>query len=157
MPIMSLFQSWTQGRVVFGREGMRKLWSASKVQLYLGEVAETEFLRELAELAGDYGKSTASVSYTRGIRSINHQLRRGRILDAAELSALPRGRAVILSCRAPAVRTETVPWMKGKHAAAVRASIAAHDPSRTVVALPVPSTALPVGTYPPESDQEHGK
>jgi type IV secretory pathway TraG/TraD family ATPase VirD4 len=157
IPIMSLFQSWAQGQVVFGREGMRKLWSASNVKLYLGGVAEADFLRELSELVGDYDKSTGSVSYNRGIRSTNHQLRRERILDASELSALPRGRAVMLSSGTPAALIETVPWMKGKHAAAVRASIAAHDPSGTVLTAPAPSTAVPVAPIPSESDQEHGK
>jgi len=154
IPIMSLFQSWAQGQVVFGREGMRKLWSASNVKLYLGGVAEAEFLRELSELVGDYDKSTASVSYNRGIRSTNHQLRRERILDAAELSALPRGRAVMLSSGTPAALIETVPWMKGKHAAAVRASIAAHDPSGTAVAAAALPIAVPVAAIPAGSDQD---
>lgn len=157
IPIMSLFQSWAQGQVVFGREGMRKLWSASNVKLYLGGVAEAEFLRELSELVGDYDKSTASVSYNRGIRSTNHQLRRERILDAAELSALPRGRAVMLSSGTPAALIETVPWMKGKHAAAVRASIAAHDPSGAAVAASAPPITISVATIPPESDQDNEK
>ncbi len=157
IPIMSLFQSWAQGQVVFGREGMRKLWSASNVKLYLGGVAEAEFLRELSELVGDYDKSTASVSYNRGIRSTNHQLRRERILDAAELSALPRGRAVMLSSGTPAALIETVPWMKGKHAAAVRASIAAHDPSGAAVAATALPIAVPVAAIPPESDQDSEK
>lgn len=157
IPIMSLFQSWAQGQVVFGREGMRKLWSASNVKLYLGGVAEAEFLRELSELVGDYDKSTASVSYNRGIRATNHQLRRERILDAAELSALPRGRAVMLSSGTPAALIETVPWMKGKHAAAVRASIAAHDPSGAAVAATALPIAVPVAAIPPESDQDSEK
>ena len=50
IPIMSLFQSWSQGQVVFGREGMRELWSASNVKLYLGGISEADFLRELSEL-----------------------------------------------------------------------------------------------------------
>jgi type IV secretory pathway TraG/TraD family ATPase VirD4 len=154
---MSLFQSWAQGQVVFGREGMRKLWSASNVKLYLGGVAEADFLRELSELVGDYDKSTGSVSYNRGIRSTNHQLRRERILDASELAALPRGRAVMLSSGTPAALIETVPWMAGKHAPAVRASIAAHDPSGSVLTAAAPSTAVPVATIPAQSDQERGK
>jgi type IV secretory pathway TraG/TraD family ATPase VirD4 len=157
IPIMSLFQSWAQGQVVFGREGMRKLWSASNVKLYLGGVAEADFLRELSELVGDYDKSTGSVSYNRGIRSTNHQLRRERILDASELAALPRGRAVMLSSGTPAALIETVPWMAGKHAPAVRASIAAHDPSGSVLTAAAPSTAVPVATIPAQSDQERGK
>jgi type IV secretory pathway TraG/TraD family ATPase VirD4 len=157
IPIMSLFQSWAQGQVGFGREGMRKLWSASNVKLYLGGVAEAEFLRELSELVGDYDKSTASVSYNRGIRSTNHQLRRERILDAAELSALPRGRAVMLSSGTPAALIETVPWMKGKHAADVRASIAAHDPSGTAGSASTQQISVPVASILPESDQESEK
>lgn len=148
IPIMSLFQSWSQGQVVFGREGMRKLWSASNVKLYLGGVSEADFLRELSELVGDYDKSTASVSYNKGLRSTSHQLRRERILDASELAALPRGRGVMLSSGSPAALIETVPWMKGKHAQAVRESIAAHDPAVPVtVAAP---SAAPVATIDPD-------
>ena len=69
---MSLFQSWSQGVDVFGREGMRKLWSASNTKVYLGGVSEAEFLRELSELIGDYDMYTASVSYNKGIRSTSH-------------------------------------------------------------------------------------
>ncbi len=129
IPILSVFQSWAQGQVVFGREGMRKLWSASNVKLYLGGISEADFLRELSELVGDYDKQTASVSYSRGQRSTNHQLRRERIMDSSELAALPRGRAVMLASGTRAALLETVPWMAGRHAAAVRASIAAHDPA----------------------------
>ena len=152
IPIMSLFQSWAQGQVVFGREGMRKLWSASNVKLYLGGVSEADFLRELSELVGDYDKSTSSVSYNKGVRSTNHQLRRERILDASELAALPRGRAVMLSSGSPAALIETVPWMKGKHAQAVHASIAAHDP-----AMPAADTApaaAPVAMIDPDDLEE---
>jgi len=129
IPILSVFQSWSQGQVVFGREGMRKLWSASNVKLYLGGSSEADFLRELSELVGDYDKQTASVSFNRGTRSTSHQLRRERILDAADLAALPRGRAVMLSSGNPPALIRTVPWMEGPHAAAVRASIAAHEPA----------------------------
>ena len=157
IPIMSLFQSWAQGQVVFGRDGMRKLWSASNVKLYLGGVAEADFLRELSELIGDYDKTTASVTYNRGVRSTNHQLRRERILDAAELSALPRGRAVMLSSGTPAALIETMPWMNGKHAAAVRGSIWAHNPSAPIRPAPSPQAALPVTLISPEASPEVAK
>jgi type IV secretory pathway TraG/TraD family ATPase VirD4 len=133
---------------VFGRDGMRKLWSASNVKLYLGGVAEAEFLRELSELVGDYDKDTASASYSRGVRSTNHQLRRERILDPAELAALPRGRAVMLSSGARAALIQTAPWMVGRHAAAVRSSIATHDPGSAARAPLPPVTMPPVTTVP---------
>jgi len=142
IPIMSLFQSWSQGVDVFGREGMRKLWSASNTKVYMGGVSEAEFLRELSELIGDYDMQTASVSYNKGIRSTSHQLRRDRILDPSQLAAMPTGRAVVFTSGAPAVLVETLPWMTGKHADAIRASIANHDPSRVPPQIAPQSTGL---------------
>ena len=152
--IMSLFQSWAQGQVVFGREGMRKLWSVSNVKLYLGGVAEADFLRELSELVGDYDESTASVSYNRDIRSAGHQLRRERILDAAELSALPRGDVVLRNAR----RTDRDGAMdegqtRGHPPRFDRCSRSVWDGSDSH-ALPI---AVPLATIPPESDQESEK
>ena len=40
----------------------------------------------------------------------------------------------MLSSGMPVALIQTVPWMIGRHAPAVRASLAAHDPSRPVVA-----------------------
>ena len=58
-------------------------------------------------------------------------------MDASELAALPRGRAVMLASGTRAALLETVPWMEGAHAPAVRASIAAHDPSVPIAVPPV--------------------
>ncbi|WP_401001152.1 type IV secretory system conjugative DNA transfer family protein [Agromyces sp. GXQ0307] len=139
IPIMSLFQSWSQGIEVFGREGMRKLWSASNTKVYLGGVSEAEFLRELSTLIGDYDMETASVSYNKGVRSTTHQLRRDRILDESQLAALPTGRGVVFTSGAPATLIETRPYWTGPHKEAIAASIANHDPSLP----PAPATSRP--------------
>jgi len=70
----------------------------------------------------------------RGSRSTSHGLQRERTLDVADLAALPRGRAVVFASGAPATLVETVPWMNGPHAAALRSSIAAHDPAHRAAA-----------------------
>lgn len=145
IPIMSLFQSWSQGLDVFGREGMRKLWSASNTKVYLGGVAEAEFLRELSELIGDYDLETTSVSFSKGVRSTSHQLRRDRILDVSQLAALPVGRAVVFTSGAPATIIATRPWMNGPNAEAIQASIANHDPSRVAAAARSSRTDEPAG------------
>src|SRR5659263_144989 len=59
---------------------------------------------------------------------VSQQLHRERILDVADLAAMPKGRAVVLASGARPTLVRTQPWMTGPHAAAVRASIAAHDP-----------------------------
>lgn len=127
--LMTILQSWSQGVEVWGREGMRKLWSASNVKVYGGGVAETEFLGELSQLIGDFTLRTSSVSVGKGQRSTSLAQRREHTFEVSELTALPRGRAVVFASGAPATLVATVPWMEGKQAEAVRASIAAHDPS----------------------------
>ena len=127
--LMTILQSWSQGVDVWGESGMKKLWSASNVKVYGGGVAEVEFLRMLSDLIGDYDKRVTSVSTGRGQRSVNEQLTRERILDVADLMAMPKGRAVVLASGARPTLITTQPWMTGPHAEAVKASIAAHDPS----------------------------
>jgi type IV secretory pathway TraG/TraD family ATPase VirD4 len=144
--LMTILQSWSQGVEVWGREGMRKLWSAANIAVYGGGVKEPEFLGELSQMVGDYDKHTTSRSIGKGTRSTSHQIQRERTLDVADLGALPRGRAVVFASGAPATLIETVPWMQGPHADAVRASIAAHDPANRVAAVPslgAPAAATP--------------
>jgi type IV secretory pathway TraG/TraD family ATPase VirD4 len=128
IPILSVFQSWSQGVAVFGREGMRKLWSASNVKLYPGGVSETDFFGELSELVGTYDRETSSVSYNKSVRSTSMSLKRERILEVQELADLPRGRAVMFSSGSRATLLKTTPWYTGPRAAAIKASIAAHEP-----------------------------
>ncbi|WP_334172746.1 TraM recognition domain-containing protein, partial [Sinomonas sp.] len=114
------------------------LWSAANIKVYGGGVAEAEFLGELAQLVGEYRYSNTTRSSSRQGTSYSHDDdRKERTLDVSDLAALPRGRAVMFASGAPAALLETVPWMSGPHAEAVRASIAAHDPAK----LPTPGAA----------------
>ena len=127
--VMAILQSWSQGVEVWGRDGMRKLWSAANVKVYGGGVAEVEFLNELSQLVGDYDLTTTSVSHGRGGRSTNRAVRRERVLDVADLTAMPKGRAVVFASGAQATLVRLVPWMAGPDAERVAASIRRHDPA----------------------------
>ncbi|QOT19810.1 type IV secretory system conjugative DNA transfer family protein [Paenarthrobacter sp. YJN-5] len=128
--LMTILQSWSQGVEVWGRDGMRKLWSASNIKVYGGGVAEAEFLNELAQLVGEYRYANTTRSRSKQGTSYSHdEDRKERTLDVAELAAFPRGRAIMFASGAPAALLETVPWMSGPHAEAVKASITAHDPA----------------------------
>jgi type IV secretory pathway TraG/TraD family ATPase VirD4 len=126
--LMTILQSWSQGVEVWGESGMKKLWSAANVKVYGGGVSEAAFLDDLSRMVGDYDRLSSSTSTGRGQRTVSQQLHRERILDVAALAAMPKGRAVVLSSGSRPALIRTVPWMVGKHADAVRASIAAHDP-----------------------------
>ena len=133
--LMTILQSWSQGVEVWGESGMKKLWSASNVKVYGGGVSEAGFLEDLSRMVGDYDRLSSSTSYGRGQRTVSQQLHRERILDVADLAAMPKGRAVVLASGSRPTLIRTVPWMVGPHAEAVKASIDAHDPQaqRTVV------------------------
>lgn len=126
--LMTILQSWSQGVDVWGESGMRKLWSASNVKVYGGGVAEVGFLDDLNRMIGSYDRLSASSTVGKGHASTSRQLQRERILDVDELAALPKGRAIVLASGARPTMVRTLPWMNGKHAEAVQASIKAHDP-----------------------------
>lgn len=113
--IQTILQSWSQGVDVWTESGMKKLWSASNIKIYLGGVGETQFLQMLSESIGDREIRTASVSSGKG-HSVSWQRSRDRILDISELQAFPRGRAIVLAsgCRPALIRT--IPWWQGPHA-----------------------------------------
>jgi type IV secretory pathway TraG/TraD family ATPase VirD4 len=101
--IMSaFFQSWAQGVEAFGETGMSKLWSAANIRVAGAGLAEDKFLPFLASLIGDHDVVKRSSSSQSKGRSITTSLQRERILDVADLTAMPRGRAVLLASGAPA-------------------------------------------------------
>ncbi|WFF09914.1 TraM recognition domain-containing protein [Micromonospora sp. WMMD1076] len=53
-----MLQSYPQGVDVWGREGMRKLWSAANVRTYGGGVADPDWLKELSKLIGEHDVTT---------------------------------------------------------------------------------------------------
>ena len=127
--MMTILQSWSQGVEVWGREGMRKLWSAATIKVYGGGVDEREFLSNLSELIGDVDLEQTTTSHGKGGRSTSRSTRRERILDVADLGALPKGRAIVFASGARPTLARTLPWMDSPHAEAVKASIRAHDPA----------------------------
>lgn len=146
--LMTILQSWSQGVEVWGEAGMKKLWSASNVKVYGGGVSEAAFLEDLTRIIGDYDRLSSSTSHGKGHRTVSQQLHRERILDVADLAALPKGRAVVMASGNRPTLIRTQPWMTGPHAEQVRASIAAHDPQaeRTIRQAETETAAVSANT-----------
>ena len=135
LPIITILQSYAQGVDVWGREGMRKLWSAANIRTYGGGVADVDFLEELSKLIGPHDVITRSTSrsatgWAAGSRSVSWQPQERPILTVADLHALPLGRMVVYSTGAPPALARTRPWQTGPHAQAIRASLDHWDPDR---------------------------
>ncbi|MBT1003966.1 TraM recognition domain-containing protein [Paenarthrobacter sp. DKR-5] len=135
--LMTILQSWSQGVEVWNLEGMRKLWSASNVKIYGGGVSEVGYLDELSRLIGQYSYINVSRSHSRHGSSSSRQENKDEILSVADLTALPRFRAVLFASGAPATLIETIPWMNGPHAQKVRDSLAPQEQApRAPVTVP---------------------
>jgi type IV secretory pathway TraG/TraD family ATPase VirD4 len=134
MPVITILQSWSQGCEVFGEAGMKKLWSAANAKLYLGGVSEAGFLRDLSSVVGEHDVQRWSTSSSRNGASRSQSWSRESILTVADLQALDRGRAVLLTSGNPAALIATIPWMAGPDADNIRASVAFWAPHEETVA-----------------------
>jgi len=131
--LWSFFQSWAQGVLVWGEQGMSKLWSSANHKVYLGNNSELPFLRMLSELIGPYDKLNRSSSTRAGEGWMGGSVStniddKASIFTPADLHAFPKGRAVLLSSGSRPTIVETQPWMKGPRADEIAASVKAHDP-----------------------------
>ncbi|MGW1991420.1 type IV secretory system conjugative DNA transfer family protein [Embleya sp. NPDC001921] len=130
--MMTLLQSWAQGAAVWGEVGMAKLWGAANVRVYGGGVSDTRFLAELSSATGVFEPRTTSTTRRSSAwwpDSVGRSSRSEPVLDVADLASMPRGRALVLMSGRRPVLVEPLPWWRGPHAEAVRASIAAHSPA----------------------------
>lgn len=101
--VSTFFQSYSQGVEAYGEKGMSKLWGAANIRVAGSGLSDDKFLPFLAQLVGerDVLKRSSSTSARSG-RSVSNSMQRERILDVADLAALPRGRAILTSSGLPA-------------------------------------------------------
>lgn len=126
--VWTILQSEAQGVRVWGRDGMDALMTAANHRIYGGGNLPGRLLEMFSNAIGDYHYTTPGSPASKGSPSGPRQEHKDRIFDVAELQALPRGRAILLSSGNRAMLLRTVPWMASPQAAAVRASLEKYDP-----------------------------
>lgn len=138
MVVITILQSWAQGVRCWGSEGMGALWSAANVKVLGSGLDDAGFLRDRSELIGDHYELVSALSKSQGNhRSVSTSRVTERTLTSSDLTAIPRGRAVLFSAGRPAVLIAPVPWMDRPYAAEVRDAItAAETASATQVSDP---------------------
>lgn len=142
--ILTILQSYRQGVGVWGEQGMDALWSAATVKLIGAGVDDPRFAEDISRLIGDHDVPLASLSRSRDGVSEQVSLRRQRILEAADVRALGKGRALLLAagCRPGLVRLR--PWYAEPDARGVAAAVrvaeqAITDRARQATAEPASS------------------
>lgn len=110
--ILAVFlQSYSQGVRVWGKDGMKTMWSAANLRGIGRGIADDEFAGTVSKLVGpmDVRTRSSSTSMKSGT-STSTQLRRDNILEVADVSAFPGGRAIVLASGVPPVLLELQHW-----------------------------------------------
>jgi type IV secretory pathway TraG/TraD family ATPase VirD4 len=155
--VTTYLQSYAQGEGVWGREGMRKLWSASNLRVIGPGVGEVGFLSDVSRLVGDVEQNRMSTGYGHAGRNVSYSTEWRPILPVNDLGALPgpteegdfgRARMLVLAAGLLPALVRPVPWWETEHADAVRASIALHEPGPVPVRMPAPPLPVEVRDVP---------
>ncbi|MHC3394707.1 type IV secretory system conjugative DNA transfer family protein [Streptomyces lavendulocolor] len=96
IPVLTILQSYRQGVRVWGEAGMDALWSAATGKVLGSGLDDAEFAEKVSRLVGEHKVSETSVSHGSTGRSTSTSRRRERVMEAAEIRALPKGRALLL-------------------------------------------------------------
>lgn len=133
---LTILQSYRQGTRVWGEKGMDTLWSAATAKLVGAGIDDAKFAEDLSRLIGDHDVSVASRTRDgRGGTSWQTSVRRQRILDAAQIRAMPKGTAVLLATGVRAAMLDLLPWFTGPLAAELTAAAKAAETRITANAV----------------------
>ncbi len=110
---LTILQSYAQGAGVWGENGMKALWSAATVKVIGAGIDDAAFAEDLSRLVGDHDVAVAGSSVTAGRQTRSTSLRQQRVLPAATIRALPKGRALVWATGAKVAMVTTLPWYTG--------------------------------------------
>ncbi len=124
-------QSFSQGISVWGKEGMNKLWSASNVKIYGGNVGEDDFLDMVSKMVGRFDQYSRSLTTGHG-DTVQRSTHREVILDIDDLSGMERGVLLVMAggCRPVLARAIGYWQLERELHAGVEASLDKYDPER---------------------------
>lgn len=133
---LTILQSYRQGTRVWGERGMDALWSAATVKLVGAGIDDAKFAEDLSRLIGEHDVSIASRTRdAQGYQSSQVSVRRQRILDPAQIRALPKGTALLLATGVKVAMLDLLPWYDGPLADELGRSAAAANEQITTNAI----------------------
>jgi hypothetical protein len=109
--VMTFLQSFEQGVALWGKSGMSKLETAATIYVIGAGAHDAEFCERISRLVGEHDVPTWSNQHgRRGHSSVSRSFRRERILAAAEIAALPKTHAVLISSGRRSGLIQLLPW-----------------------------------------------
>jgi type IV secretory pathway TraG/TraD family ATPase VirD4 len=123
---LTILQSYPQGTAVWGEHGMNALWNAATIKLIGAGIDDPKLADDLSRLLGDHDvPTTAHTRDTNGHTSWQTSTRRQRILEPADIRALPKNTAILLATGLPVALLQLNPWYETANAQQLQADAAA--------------------------------
>ncbi|RZS91595.1 TraM-binding TraD/TraG-like protein [Motilibacter rhizosphaerae] len=122
---ITILQSYPQGVGVWGESGMKALFGAATIKVIGSGTDDPSFAEDISRLVGDADVDMVSVSSgADGKRSRSRSVQQRRILSAAEIRALPKGRVIVLSTGSKPALLHSAPWYTGTRKDEIAAALA---------------------------------
>jgi type IV secretory pathway TraG/TraD family ATPase VirD4 len=129
---ITILQSYRQGTRVWGDRGMDSLWSAATTKLIGAGMDDARFAEDLSRLVGEHDVTVASRTRDgQGQTSYQTSTRRQRILDPAQIRALPKGTALLLATGIRVAMLDLLPWYDSARSEQLAAAVAASTADMT--------------------------
>lgn len=119
---LTILQSRSQGRRVWGDGGMAELFGAATIKLIGAGVDEQGFADELSKMVGDEDVLVTTRASGR-TGTVSCTTRRERVLAPDEVRALAKFTGLLLVTGIRPTLLRLVPWRNGPHAIAIRAAL----------------------------------
>jgi type IV secretory pathway TraG/TraD family ATPase VirD4 len=107
---VTILQTYEQGVTVWGEHGMAALWGAATKKLIGAGVDSPRLTRDVAVLIGHHDVPVRSISIGDGRASEQISFQRRMILEAADIRAIDRGSALLLSAGTRPALIALRPW-----------------------------------------------
>ncbi|WP_067819977.1 type IV secretory system conjugative DNA transfer family protein [Actinomadura kijaniata] len=108
--VLTILQSFRQGAKVWGEIGMDALWSAATIKVLGAGLDDADFTEKVSRLIGDHKVPELTVSHGSGGRSTSITRRMERIMQAADIRALPKSTALLLATGVRPALIRLRPW-----------------------------------------------
>ncbi|MGW7295383.1 type IV secretory system conjugative DNA transfer family protein [Streptomyces xiamenensis] len=119
--VMAVLQSYAQAEERWGQLGVRKMYAAGTVKIFLGGISDPEELKAYSTLTGEFDEDVETVSADHvGNVSVSTALRRRPVLEPADIRMIPERGGIVIHRRTPATLVSFVRAHEGPRAEEIR-------------------------------------
>ncbi|MGW3360572.1 type IV secretory system conjugative DNA transfer family protein [Streptomyces bungoensis] len=126
-----ILQSYRQGVKSWGEVAMDAMWGASTKKIIGVGLDDAKFVQEVAALVGQHSVNRGSYSKSKEGYSHSVSEQREQVMDAADIRAMKKGTALLLSTGMPVAQIALRPWFAEKRMAHIGQQMKAEEAAIT--------------------------